>query len=124
MWKTILILARHTFLRLLWLLLPLRIFAFLVRAIPLSPLQALCGLIPVIIFEIWLVVKYLLPGMSDLVTKTLYASNITTDEELLVGAARLHAGSRRRGGRPGALERNRRRIRNGASLADGIWSTE
>ena len=42
MWKTILILARHTFIRLLWLLLPLGIFAFLVRAIPLSPLQALC----------------------------------------------------------------------------------
>lgn len=52
MWKTILILARHTFIRLLWLLLPLGIFAFLVRAIPLSPLQALCGLIPVIVFEV------------------------------------------------------------------------
>ena len=108
MWKTILILARHTFIRLLWLLLPLGIFAFLVRAIPLSPLQALCGLIPVIIFEIWLVVKYLLPGMSDLVTKTLYASNITTDEEVLVDAARRMLGAGDAAGALELLERNRR----------------
>ena len=65
MLKTILVLARHTFLRLLWVLLPLGLFAFLVEAIPLSPLQALGGLIPVIAFEVWLVVKYLLPPMRD-----------------------------------------------------------
>lgn len=125
MWKTILILARHTFIRLLWLLLPLGIFAFLVRAIPLSPLQALCGLIPVIIFEIWLVVKYLLPGMSDLVTKTLYASNITTDEEVLVDAARRMLGAGDAGGRPGAFgTQSQGESRNGASLADGIRSAE
>jgi len=107
MWKTILILARHTFIRLLWLLLPLGIFAFLVRAIPLSPLQALCGLIPVIVFEVWLVVKYLLPGMSDVVTKTLYASNISTDEEVLVDAARRMLGAGDAAGAPGVLGRNR-----------------
>lgn len=101
MFKTILLLARHTFVRLLWVLLPLGLFAFLVNAIPLSPLQALWGLIPVIAFEIWLVVKYLLPGMSDLVTKTLYASHITTDEEVLVDAARRMLGS---GDAVGALE--------------------
>lgn len=101
MFKTILLLARHTFVRLLWVLLPLGLFAFLVNAIPLSPLQALWGLIPVIAFEIWLVVKYLLPGMSDLVTKTLYASHITTDEEVLVDAARRMQGS---GDAAGALE--------------------
>ena len=124
MWKTILILARHTFIRLLWLLLPLGIFAFLVRAIPLSPLQALCGLIPVIVFEIWLVVKYLLPGMSDLVTKTLYASNITTDEEVLVDAARRMLGAGDAAG-PGAFgTQPQGESRNGASLADGIRSAE
>lgn len=108
MWKTILILARHTFIRLLWLLLPLGIFAFLVRAIPLSPLQALCGLIPVIVFEVWLVVKYLLPGMSDVVTKTLYASNISTDEEVLVDAARRMLGAGDAAGALELLERNRK----------------
>lgn len=40
-----------------------------------------------------LVVKYLLPGMSDVVTKTLYASNISTDEEVLVDAARRMLGA-------------------------------
>ena len=119
MWKTILILARHTFIRLLWLLLPLGIFAFLVRAIPLSPLQALCGLIPVIVFEVWLVVKYLLPGMSDVVTKTLYASNISTDEEVLVDAARRMLGA---GDAAGTQPEGK--SRNGASLADGIRSAE
>ncbi len=50
-----------------------------------------------IAFEVWLVVKYLLPVMGDLVTKTLYSSNITTDEEVLVDAARrmLNPGIRR-----------------------------
>lgn len=108
MLKTILVLARHTFLRLLWVLLPLGLFAFLVEAIPLSPLQALGGLIPVIAFEVWLVVKYLLPPMGDLVTKTLYASNITTDEEVLVDAARRMLGSGDATGALELLERNRK----------------
>lgn len=88
MLKMILLLARRTFIRLLLVLLPLGLFAFLAQAIPLSPLQSLVVLIPVIAFEVWLVVKYLLPVMGDLVTKTLYSSNITTDEEVLVDAAR------------------------------------
>lgn len=108
MLKTILVLARHTFLRLLWVLLPLGLFAFLVEAIPLSPLQALGGLIPVIAFEVWLVVKYLLPPMGDLVTKTLYASNITTDEEVLVDAARRMLGAGDAAGALELLERNRK----------------
>lgn len=101
MLKMILLLARHTFIRLLWVLVPLGLFASLVKIIPLSPLQALIGLIPVIVFEVWLVVKYLLPSMSDLFAKTLYSSNITTDEEVLVDAARrmLNSGDAR-----GALE--------------------
>lgn len=101
MLKTILLLARRTFIRLLWVLAPLGIFAFLVDLFSLSPLTALVGLIPVIAFEVWLVVKYLLPAMSDLFTKTLYSSNITTDEEVLVDAARrmLNSGDAR-----GALE--------------------
>ena len=49
----------------------------------------------------WLVVKYLLPGMGDLVTKTLYSANITTDEEVLVDAARRMLNS---GDPQGALE--------------------
>ena len=91
------LLARRTFIRLLLVLLPLGLFAFLAQAIPLSPLQSLVVLIPVIAFEVWLVVKYLLPVMGDLVTKTLYSSNITTDEEVLVDAARrmLNSGIRR-----------------------------
>ena len=88
MLKMILLLARRTFIRLLLVLLPLGLFAFLAQAIPLSPLQSLVVLIPVIAFEVWLVIKYLLPVMGDLVTKTLYSSNITTDEEVLVDAAR------------------------------------
>ena len=54
-----------------------------------------------IAFEVWLVVKYLLPVMGDLVTKTLYSSNITTDEEVLVDAARRMLNS---GDPQGALE--------------------
>ena len=42
----------------------------------LSPLQSLVVLIPVIAFEVWLVVKYLLPVMGDLVTKTLYSLSL------------------------------------------------
>lgn len=97
----ILLLARRMFIRLLLVLLPLGFFAFLAQAIPLSPLQSLIVLIPVIAFEVWLVVKYLLPVMGDVVTKTLYSSSITTDEEVLVDAARrmLNSGDAR-----GALE--------------------
>ena len=101
MLKMILLLARRTFIRLLLVLLPLGLFAFLAQAIPLSPLQSLVVLIPVIAFEVWLVIKYLLPVMGDLVTKTLYSSNITTDEEVLVGAARRMLNS---GDPQGALE--------------------
>ena len=101
MLKMILVLARRTFIRLLLVLLPLGLFAFLAQAIPLSPLQSLVVLIPVIAFEVWLVVKYLLPVMGDLVTKTLYSSNITTDEEVLVDAARRMLNS---GDPQGALE--------------------
>mgnify|MGYP003071241898 CR=1 FL=1 len=101
MLKMILLLARRTFIRLLLVLLPLGLFAFLAQAIPLSPLQSLVVLIPVIAFEVWLVVKYLLPVMGDLVTKTLYSSNITTDEEVLVDAARRMLNS---GDPQGALE--------------------
>ena len=101
MLKMILLLARRTFIRLLLVLLPLGLFAFLAQAIPLSPLQSLVVLIPVISFEVWLVVKYLLPVMGDLVTKTLYSSNITTDEEVLVDAARRMLNS---GDPQGALE--------------------
>lgn len=97
----ILLLARRTFIRLLLVLLPLGLFAFLAQAIPLSPLQSLVVLIPVIAFEVWLVIKYLLPVMGDLVTKTLYSSNITTDEEVLVDAARRMLNS---GDPQGALE--------------------
>ena len=101
MLKMIQLLARRTFIRLLLVLLPLGLFAFLAQAIPLSPLQSLVVLIPVIAFEVWLVVKYLLPVMGDLVTKTLYSSNITTDEEVLVDAARRMLNS---GDPQGALE--------------------
>ena len=101
MLKMILLLARRTFIRLLLVLLPLGLFAFLAQAIPLSPLQSLVVLIPVIAFEVWLVVKYLLPVMGGLVTKTLYSSNITTDEEVLVDAARRMLNS---GDPQGALE--------------------
>ncbi|MEI3558343.1 MAG: tetratricopeptide repeat protein [Akkermansia muciniphila] len=101
MLKMILLLARRTFIRLLLVLLPLGLFAFLAQAIPLSPLQSLVVLIPVIAFEVWLVVKYLLPVMGDLVTKTLYSSHITTDEEVLVDAARRMLNS---GDPQGALE--------------------
>ena len=101
MLKMILLLARRTFIRLLLVLLPLGLFAFLAQAIPLSPLQSLVVLIPVIAFEVWLVVKYLLPVRGDLVTKTLYSSNITTDEEVLVDAARRMLNS---GDPQGALE--------------------
>ena len=41
-----------------------------------------------IAFEVWLVIRHLLPVMGELVTKTLYSSNITTDEEVLVEASR------------------------------------
>ena len=101
MLKMILLLARRKVIRLLLVLLPLGLFAFLAQAIPLSPLQSLVVLIPVIAFEVWLVIKYLLPVMGDLVTKTLYSSNITTDEEVLVDAARRMLNS---GDPQGALE--------------------
>lgn len=101
MLKMILLLARRTFIRLLLALLPLGLFAFLAQALNLSPLQSLITLIPVIAFEVWLVVKYVLPVMGDMVTKTLYSSNITTDEEVLVEASRRMLNS---GDAPGALE--------------------
>lgn len=101
MLKMILLLARRTFIRLLLALLPLGLFAFLAQALELSPLQSLIALIPVIAFEVWLVVKYVLPVMGDLVTKTLYSSNITTDEEVLVEASRRMLNS---GDAQGALE--------------------
>ena len=82
-------------------LLPLGLFMFLAQAIPLSPLQSLLLLVPVIAFEVWLVIRYLLPVMGELVTKTLYSSNITTDEEVLVEASRRMLNS---GDPQGALE--------------------
>ena len=119
MLKMILLLARRTFIRLLLVLLPLGLFAFLAQAIPLSPLQSLVVLIPVIAFEVWLVVKYLLPVMGDLVTKTLYSSNITTDEEVLVDAARRMLNS---GDPQGALPEGK--FGAGAFLAHGIQPAE
>lgn len=88
MLKMIFLLARRMFIRLLLVLLPLGLFMFLAQAIPLSPLQSLLVLVPVIAFEVWLVIRHLLPVMGELVTKTLYSSNITTDEEVLVEASR------------------------------------
>ena len=82
-------------------LLPLGLFMFLAQAIPLSPLQSLLLLVPVIAFEVWLVIRYLLPVMGELVSKTLYSSNITTDEEVLVEASRRMLNS---GDPQGALE--------------------
>lgn len=125
MLKMILLLARRTFIRLLLVLLPLGLFAFLAQAIPLSPLQSLVVLIPVIAFEVWLVVKYLLPVMGDLVTKTLYSSNITTDEEVLVDAARRHAEFRGSAGSPGtAGTLPEGKFGAGAFLAHGIQPAE
>ena len=89
------------FIRLLLVLLPLGLFMFLAQAIPLSPLQSLLLLVPVIAFEVWLVIRHLLPVMGELVTKTLYSSNITTDEEVLVEASRRMLNS---GDPQGALE--------------------
>ena len=97
----IFLLARRMFIRLLLVLLPLGLFMFLAQAIPLSPLQSLLALVPVIAFEVWLVIRHLLPVMGELVTKTLYSSNITTDEEVLVEASRRMLNS---GDPQGALE--------------------
>lgn len=108
MLKMILLLARRMFIRLLLVLLPLGLFAFLAQAIPLSPLQSLLVLIPVIAFEVWLVIKYFLPVMGELVTKTLYSSNITTDEEVLVDAARRMLNSGEPQGALDLLERYRK----------------
>ena len=101
MLKMIFLLARRMFIRLLLVLLPLGLFMFLAQAIPLSPLQSLLVLVPVIAFEVWLVIRHLLPVMGELVTKTLYSSNITTDEEVLVEASRRMLNS---GDPQGALE--------------------
>ncbi len=108
MLKMILLLARRMFIRLLLVLLPLGLFAFLAQALPLSPLQSLMVLIPVIAFEVWLVIKYFLPVMGELVTKTLYSSNITTDEEVLVDAARRMLNSGEPQGALDLLERYRK----------------
>ncbi len=108
MLKMILLLARRMFIRLLLVLLPLGLFAFLAQALPLSPLQSLMVLIPVIAFEVWLVIKYFLPVMGQLVTKTLYSSNITTDEEVLVDAARRMLNSGEPQGALDLLERYRK----------------
>lgn len=101
MLKMIFLLARRMFIRLLLVLLSLGLFMFLAQAIPLSPLQSLLLLVPVIAFEVWLVIRHLLPVMGELVTKTLYSSNITTDEEVLVEASRRMLNS---GDPQGALE--------------------
>ena len=60
MLKMIFLLARRMFIRLLLVLLPLGLFMFLAQAIPLSPLQSLLLLVPVIAFEVWLVIRHLL----------------------------------------------------------------
>lgn len=86
--KMILKLAWRMFIRLLWALLPLGIFIFLVQVIPISPLVLLAIFVPIIAFEVWFVLKHLLPVMGDIVTKTLYSSSITTDEDVLVDASR------------------------------------
>ena len=98
--EMIFLLARRIFIRLPPALL-LGLFMFLAQAIPLSPLQSLLVLVPVIAFEVWLVIRHLLPVMGELVTKTLYSSNITTDEEVLVEASRRMLNS---GDPQGALE--------------------
>lgn len=69
MLKMIFLLARRMFIRLLLVLLPLGLFMFLAQAIPLSPLQSLLLLVPVIAFEVWLVIRHLLPVMGELVSK-------------------------------------------------------
>lgn len=74
--------------RLLWVLLPIGIFISIVQIVPISPLVSLAILIPIIAFEVWFVLKHLLPAMGDIVSKTLYSSHITTDEEVLLEASR------------------------------------
>lgn len=65
MLKMIFLLARRMFIRLLLVLLPLGLFMFLAQAIPLSPLQSLLVLVPVIAFEVWLVIRHLLPSWGS-----------------------------------------------------------
>ena len=125
MLKMIFLLARRMFIRLLLVLLPLGLFMFLAQAIPLSPLQSLLLLVPVIAFEVWLVIRHLLPVMGELVTKTLYSSNITTDEEVLVEASRRmlkFRGSPGRSGIAGTLPEGESGA--GAFLAHGIQPAE
>lgn len=65
MLKMIFLLARRMFIRLLLVLLPLGLFMFLAQAIPLSPLQSLLVLVPVIAFEVWLVISICCPSWGS-----------------------------------------------------------
>ncbi len=87
MFSNVFKLAKAVFLRLMFALFPVGLFISVVREFDLSMGVTFLLLIPVLAFEGWLVFKHLLPGMGDLVTKTLYSSNITTDEEDLLQKA-------------------------------------
>ncbi len=89
MFRNVLRLAKSVFIRLMFALLPVGLFISAVREFDLSMGVTFLLLIPVVAFEGWLVFKHLLPGMGDLVTKTLYSSHITTDEDDLLREARV-----------------------------------
>ncbi len=88
MFKDILRLTWRIFLRIMGALLPVGLLVGVVRFFDLTVMQTMGLMIPVVAYEAWLIFKRLLPGMGDLVTKTLYSANITTDEETVLQDAR------------------------------------
>ncbi len=88
MFKDILRLTWRIFLRIMGALLPVGLLVGVVRYFDLTVMQTMGLMIPVVAYEAWLIFKRLLPGMGDLVTKTLYSANITTDEETVLQDAR------------------------------------
>ncbi len=88
MFKDILRLTWRIFLRIMGALLPVGLLIGVVRYFDLTVMQTMGLMIPVVAYEAWLIFKRLLPGMGDLVTKTLYSANITTDEETVLQDAR------------------------------------
>ncbi len=111
MFKDILRLTWRIFLRIMGALLPIGVLVGVVRYFDLTIMQTMGLMIPVVAFEAWLIFKRILPGMSDLITKTLYSANITTDEETVLQDARRLLASGNAQGALNMLEQYRHKNR-------------
>ncbi len=92
--------AKKTTTAILYGLTPFGFYGFVVSYFELEPLTALGLIIPVMVIEIVLVVKYVIPNLGNAFTQTVLAGNVGAEEKVFEKAQEIF----RRGDAQGALK--------------------